>query len=152
MKRTGLLRGGGTPEQRRQAIARQAEKRREAAARWEAKRRRARFQNRNTLRTKRRPAAMSPQRREDEQRRRSAYAIVARRAAGRCEIGTVECTGSHDETHHRLPRSASSVRNEKRHDPELLLAACTDCHEWVEVNRAESYERGWLVRRGETAA
>lgn len=89
----------------------------------------------------------SQKRADDEDRKAAAYATVRRRAGGRCEIGSRVCTGGHEQTHHRLPRSASSVRNVERHDPELLLATCMACHEHVETHRAEALERGWLVSR-----
>lgn len=84
---------------------------------------------------------------EDQTREAVAYDTVRRRAGGRCEIGADGCTGGHDQTHHRLPRSASSVRNMGRHDPALLLAACGWCHDWVETHRAEAMAAGWLVSR-----
>ena len=90
----------------------------------------------------------SPQRAADERRKAEGYAVVRDRANGRCEIGASDgCTGRHEQTHHALPRSASSVRNEDRHDPDVLFAACLPCHEHVEVNRAEAMERGWLISR-----
>lgn len=123
--------------------------RRRSAQTWEAKRRTARHENRATLRSKRGPKPMSPARREDEQRRRSAYAIVKRRAAGLCEANAdVACTGRHEHTHHKQRRSATSVRNENRHDPELLLAVCLPCHESIHAHPGVSYLHGWLIRRG----
>lgn len=91
---------------------------------------------------------MSKARAADRRREVAGYQAVSLRARGECEAQVEEvCTGRHEQTHHRLPRGATSVRNENRHDPEILLAVCRACHDFIEHNRAVSYERGWLVRR-----
>lgn len=91
---------------------------------------------------------MSDARRADRRRELDGYMLVSYRAGGRCELAfSPDCTGRHECTHHRLPRSASSVRNENRHDPELLLALCNCCHMAVHAEPTLSYEKGWLIRR-----
>lgn len=91
---------------------------------------------------------MSKARAADRRREIAGYQAVALRAQGRCEAATPVCTGDgHEHTHHRLPRSASSVRNVHRHDPDVLLAVCRACHSFIHQNPDVAYEAGWLIRR-----
>lgn len=77
--------------------------------------------------------------------------IIERRSAGMCER---DFCGPADHHHHRAPRGrgGSSL-------PWINLAAnglhvSLACHDYIETHRAESYEKGWLIRRNgnQTAA
>lgn len=93
--------------------------------------------------------SVSKARAADRRREVKGYQAVSLRARGMCEAqATPLCSGRHEHTHHKLPRSASSVRDEHRHDPDRLLAVCSLCHLYIHSNPSIAYERGWLVRRG----
>lgn len=59
-----------------------------------------------------------------------------------CEAGTRVCVGRAVHLHHRRLRSQGGGN-----EPENLLAVCAPCHDHIHRNPAESYERGWLLRR-----
>lgn len=73
-------------------------------------------------------------------------AAVMDRAGGQCEFFVdtpsrhFTCTERATEVHHR-------VRQGGVHDVDLLVALCQPHHAWIHRNVAESYRRGWLVRR-----
>lgn len=76
---------------------------------------------------------------------------VATRSGGRCELvlphwryGRCPRPASH--MHHRLPRSQGG-----QHTAANLLHLCSDCHSYVHAHPAESYESGWLQRKGPSA-
>ena len=69
-------------------------------------------------------------------------AAVRRRSRGRCEVGAPPCTTWAHAAHH-VKRGTPRV-----HDPAFGLDTCTPCHEYLHAHVAESYARGWLVRRG----
>lgn len=46
------------------------------------------------------------------------------------------------EVHHRLPRSGGGS-----HDLDNLLVICSKAHRYIHAHPAESYERGWLLKR-----
>ena len=74
---------------------------------------------------------------------------VAMRSGGWCEANTPSCApGRHEGTqaHHRLMRSQGGT-----HDPENGLWCCSQAHAHIHRHPAESYERGWLLRRWEVA-
>jgi hypothetical protein len=76
-----------------------------------------------------------------------AYAFVARRAAGRCEIdadrdGVRVCNGRHEHTHHTRGRVGADAYNAT-----LMLATCRPCHDYVHAHPKASYSWGWLKRR-----
>lgn len=66
-----------------------------------------------------------------------------------CEI-RVECVGTLAATfHHRRPRQRGGS---KRPDTNLAangLATCNPCHDWVEINRTEAKENGWLLEQNQ---
>ena len=66
---------------------------------------------------------------------------VRRRSGDRCEACTPLCTGTGQQTHHRLKRSQGG-----KADPALLLRICNHCDVFIEANRAIAYKRGWLIR------
>lgn len=68
--------------------------------------------------------------------------IVLRRSAGRCEFPG--CLHVGQEFHHRLPRSAGGPDTAANG-----LWLCADHHRWVHAHPAESYLRGFLLRRGQ---
>lgn len=75
-------------------------------------------------------------------RRRQALELTE----GCCIAHTPVCpSGDHraDEVHHMLPRSAGGG-----HELANLLPCCGDAHDYIHAHPAESYERGWLRRRG----
>lgn len=59
-----------------------------------------------------------------------------------CEAGTRVCVGRAAHVHHRRLRSQGGGD-----EPSNLLAVCPPCHRYIHDHPAESYERGWLLRR-----
>lgn len=70
---------------------------------------------------------------------KAAVPRVEKRSRGFCEAGTPACTGPGEVFHHRQGR--------RTHDPDLILHCCDACHLYIHAHPAESYERGWMVRR-----
>lgn len=68
----------------------------------------------------------------------------ARGACERCARG-----GRWFEVHHRSPRGMGGVDNEWTGLASNGLLLCERCHRWVEANRPESIEHGWLVQHGD---
>lgn len=69
------------------------------------------------------------------------------RAGGLCEIATPLCpAGLHQgaQAHHRLRRSQGG-----QDTPENLMWLCNGAHTHVHAHPAESFEKGWLLRRTE---
>jgi hypothetical protein len=69
---------------------------------------------------------------------------VRRRSGDRCEARTPLCTGTGQQTHHRLKRSQGGNA-----DPAILLRICNLCDHYIETHPAIAYERGWLIRSWE---
>lgn len=69
--------------------------------------------------------------------------IVAERSNGSCEARTPNCRGVLDQVHHRKGRDGDLVD-----DVDLLLGVCWVCHEHIHRNPLESYDRGWMLKRG----
>jgi hypothetical protein len=76
---------------------------------------------------------------------------VITRAGGSCERCRQTLRGSWS-IHHRLPRGMGGTKTPD--DAYRLVMLCgsgvTGCHGWVESNRAEATEQGWLIRHGVT--
>ena len=74
-------------------------------------------------------------------------AKIIERADGCCE----RCArgGRWFEVHHRSPRGMGGVDNEWTGLASNGLLLCGRCHRWVEANRPESIEHGWLVQHGD---
>ena len=72
---------------------------------------------------------------------------IIERAGGCCE----RCArgGRWFEVHHRSPRGMGGVDNEWTGLASNGLLLCGRCHRWVEANRPESIEHGWLVQHGD---
>ena len=51
------------------------------------------------------------------------------------------------DVHHRRARGMGGTRDPEIHSPANLVVLCRDCHTFVEHNRAEATEQGWLVPR-----
>ena len=60
----------------------------------------------------------------------------------RCGVRPVEAL------HHRRPRGMSGSRRADTNTPANCLASCNECHLYIESNRTEALEMGWLVRQG----
>ena len=77
---------------------------------------------------------------------------VLLRAGKQCEKCGKRTVGSMGTVHHRAPRQMGGTRVESIHACVNLLWLCghgtVGCHGWIEQNRAESYEKGWLVHQG----
>lgn len=67
---------------------------------------------------------------------------VIKRAASCCEASTPVCTFRPEQIHHRRMRSQGGGD-----EPVNLLHVCGACHRFIHDNPAQSYERGWLLRR-----
>jgi len=50
--------------------------------------------------------------------------------------------------HHRRPRKRGGSKRPEINYPENLAWICNACHLWIETNRTESYNAGWLVKEG----
>ena len=59
---------------------------------------------------------------------------------GTCEFPLCNAPGAHG--HHRLPRSQGG-----KDTLENCLWLCAHHHDYVHLHPAESYERGWMLRR-----
>ena len=85
----------------------------------------------------------SKRRLKRDARYQSARRGVFERAGGRCELMiTPECTGRCEQVHHKAGRNVPDP-----HRLELLIGCCLHCHTYLHSHVAESYERGWMVRR-----
>jgi hypothetical protein len=75
--------------------------------------------------------------------------LVMERAKDRCEMcgAPVE----YPQLHHRRPRGMGGTRNPASRSPANALALHLACHAWIESNRAEAIERGYLVRQSESS-
>jgi 5-methylcytosine-specific restriction endonuclease McrA len=73
--------------------------------------------------------------------------VNGRPACERCGIYADTLDASH-----RLPQSASSVRNKDRHRPSALMLLCRTCHGDAHAHPTIAYAAGWFVRRGEDPA
>lgn len=69
--------------------------------------------------------------------------VVRVRAEGRCE----RCREPGVQIHHRKPRGMGGARDPRINQPSNLVLLCVECHGWIETNRWQAYEDGWLVRR-----
>jgi 5-methylcytosine-specific restriction endonuclease McrA len=74
---------------------------------------------------------------------------VWQRSDGLCEAQVPwRCLRYARTLHHKLPRSAGGP-----HTLDNLIAVCSfdgsrdGCHEYIHAHPAESYDRGWLIRR-----
>jgi hypothetical protein len=79
------------------------------------------------------------------------------RAGYYCEIcGADLMNNTPVSLHHRLPRGMGGSSHPDRHSSSNLMAVCgtgtTGCHGVIESYRAQAYEHGWLVRRGQDPA
>lgn len=73
--------------------------------------------------------------------------LALKRARFRCERCGV-CPPT--DFHHRQPRGMGGVRGraaEVVNGVANCVPLCRSCHEWVERNRSEARESGWLVSR-----
>lgn len=65
------------------------------------------------------------------------------RSEGLCErCGMAKVT----DLHHRRPRGMGGDRREDTASMDNALGLCRPCHDWVEGNRVEAREKGFLVR------
>ena len=77
------------------------------------------------------------------------------RAGGRCEISGVPLSGERSvgwHVHHRRPRRMGGSRLDDTNSIENVMLLSPEAHEYVERNRTEAYERGWLVRQQDIPA
>ncbi len=87
--------------------------------------------------------AVSAKRRKRDKAYAAARKSVYARAMGACEAeATIRCNGQCQQVHHLAGRGGPDP-----HRLSGLLGVCAPCHEWIETNRTESYERGLLVKR-----
>ncbi|WP_010540405.1 hypothetical protein [Dietzia alimentaria] len=74
-------------------------------------------------------------------------ARVMARSGGFCEVRSPHCWDEATQLHHRRPRGMGGSRDLRSAGAANALSVCVPCHLDVESNRAESLERGWLVRQ-----
>lgn len=75
--------------------------------------------------------------------------LVVARAGGNCEL--CGAAVNNPNLHHRKPRGMGGTKNPESRSPANALFLHFTCHEWVERNRTESYELGYLVRQAENS-
>lgn len=69
-----------------------------------------------------------------------------------CEV-MVRCPGrvvAAWDLHHRRPRGMGGTKREESNMPAAALAACRDCHRYIEEHRDEALQNGWLVPQHHT--
>lgn len=75
--------------------------------------------------------------------------IIKHRSGGLCELCQREPMTN---IHHRKPRGMGGTRRPWVDEPSNLIALCgsgtTGCHGWIESHRADSYDRGLLLKTG----
>lgn len=72
---------------------------------------------------------------------------VIERSGGFCEVVAHRiCKGKASQVHHRKHRRHGD------HRPVNLLAACSNCHQWIHCHYEQSYEQGLLVHAFEDPA
>lgn len=64
----------------------------------------------------------------------------------RCDFAPVE------QLHHRRPRGAGGSKRDDTNTPANAFAICEPCHRYIESNRSEALDKGWLVRQGKSPA
>ncbi|QDH85083.1 HNH endonuclease [Gordonia phage Dardanus] len=70
--------------------------------------------------------------------------LARERAGGLCErCGFAEC----QQIHHRRPRGMGGTRDKSINLLSNLFYVCFPCHRWIEENRTESLELGYLIRK-----
>lgn len=76
-------------------------------------------------------------------------ALVEERAKGLCEV----CGGRVDmaQIHHRKPRGMGGTKNPASRSAANALFVHFRCHEWIERNRTEAYQMGYLVHQQEAS-
>lgn len=68
------------------------------------------------------------------------------RSGGVCEaMIPMVCTGRVEVLHHRRPRAIGGTRRPDANTASNALGLCDACHRWVESNRAEAMDKGFLV-------
>ena len=70
---------------------------------------------------------------------------VLLRARNHCERCTQSVVDRPADIHHRCPRGMGGSGNPRINDVHLLVLLCRGCHEWVEKNRGQAKEGGWLL-------
>ncbi len=55
------------------------------------------------------------------------------------------CERPGTDIHHRRPRGMGGSGNPDTNRPANGVLLCRPCHSWVEANRADATEQGWLV-------
>jgi hypothetical protein len=78
--------------------------------------------------------------------------MVFMRAGYRCErCGKRLSENGYVSVHHRKPRGMGGSKGVELNLPSNLMLLCgsgtTGCHGYIESNRSEAYEQGWLVYR-----
>lgn len=77
-------------------------------------------------------------------------ALVRQRDGHRCLRCDRSILDSPASIHHRVPRRMGGTSDPRSDDPRNLVTLCgtgtTGCHGWVESNRNEARESGWLLR------
>lgn len=71
----------------------------------------------------------------------SGRARAAEALATWCEVRTQFCEGRAVHRHHKLRRSRGGSD-----DASNTVDACSACHQFIHLNPAWSYARGWLIR------
>lgn len=52
-----------------------------------------------------------------------------------------------EQVHHRRPRGAGGTRDPNINATSNLVHVCSPCHFYVEMNRTQSLDEGWLLSR-----
>jgi 5-methylcytosine-specific restriction protein A len=72
--------------------------------------------------------------------------IIRERAKHRCEVCIMPIT-SGGQIHHRRPRGMGGTKNTVSRSAANGLYVHSSCHAWIEGNRSEALEKGFLVHQ-----
>lgn len=79
----------------------------------------------------------------------AAKKLVAERDEYTCQM----CLGEATDVHHRIVRGIGGTSDDKvNYSPANLISVCRECHDDIHAEPEQSYEDGYLVRKGEDPA
>lgn len=73
--------------------------------------------------------------------------LILARSQGQCEVMSILCTYAVSDVHHRRPRGMGGTDDPAANMASNGIAICRRCHMWVESNRTEAMDFGFLVSR-----
>lgn len=76
----------------------------------------------------------------------AARRLINDRAEDTCERCGAAAVEQH---HHRRARGAGGSKDPITNTPANAFGVCASCHAYIESNRTEALQKGWLVRQGQ---